>query len=117
MTTLRVRLCPSIASNFRLANVRRARPRVRARQQYCENGGQEYAVKSSGPADRGDRRAEAAHLVEIGKIGPYQRAKAASDIGERCRFLARQCYCVAVTTTGMNTGTAMPRPGTGLAIQ
>ena len=33
---------------------------------------------------------EAVYLVEIGKIGADQRAKAASDIGERCRVLARE---------------------------
>src|SRR6516164_9034894 len=36
---------------------------------------------------------EATHFVEIGKIGPYQRTKAAGDIGERRRFLARQYHC------------------------
>ena len=86
--------------------------------QHCENGGQEYAVKSSGPADRGDRRTEAAHFVEIGKIGPYQRTKAGGDIGERRRFLRDSIIAtIAVTTTGTNTGTAMPRPGTRSAIQ
>ena len=49
--------------------------------------------KVPAPADRGDRRTEAAHFVEIGKIGPYQRTKAGGDIGERRRFLARQYHC------------------------
>ena len=61
--------------------MRRAWPRVEARQQHGENTGQEYAVKSPGAADRSDRRAEATHLAEIGKIGPDQRTKAACDIG------------------------------------
>ena len=54
-----------------LPGQRRARPRIKACQQHGENGGQEYAVKSPGAADRSDGRAEAAHLVEIGEIGSY----------------------------------------------
>ena len=70
-----------------LPGQRRARPRVKARQQHGKNAGQEYAVKSPGAADRSDGRAEAAHLVEIGKIGTDQRTEAARDIGERRRVL------------------------------
>ena len=60
-----------------LSGMRRALSRKKARQQHGENAGQEYAIKSSGAADRSNRRAEAAHLVEIGEIGADQRAKAA----------------------------------------
>jgi len=64
--------------------------RVKARKQDREDTGKKDAVERSGAADRGDRRAEAAHLVEIGQIGTNQRAKAAGDIGQRRSILARQ---------------------------
>jgi hypothetical protein len=41
--------------------------RVKARKQHREDTGKKDAVERSGAADRGDRRAEAAHLVEIGQ--------------------------------------------------
>jgi hypothetical protein len=47
--------------------------RVKTRQQDGENAGQEYAVKSSGTADRGYRSAEAAHLIKVGEISADQR--------------------------------------------
>jgi hypothetical protein len=53
-----------------------------------ENARQEYAVKSSGTADRGDRLAEATDLIEVGKISTDQRPETASDIGQRRRVLA-----------------------------
>src|SRR6516165_9664677 len=83
----------SPSSHSRLSGVRHTRPRIKTRQQYGENASQEYAVKSSGAADRSDRRAEAAYLVEIGKIRADQRTEAASDIGRRRRVLAREDYC------------------------
>jgi len=66
----------------------RAWPRVKASEQHGKNAGQKYAVKSASAADRSDRRAQATHLVEIGKISTDQRAEAASDIGQRRRVLA-----------------------------
>jgi hypothetical protein len=39
-------------------------------------------VKSSGTADRGHRRAEAAHLIEVGEISTDQRAEVARRHGE-----------------------------------
>src|SRR6266571_4187676 len=68
-----------------LSGLRRAWPGIKTCQQYSKNAGQEYAVKSSRAADRSDRSAEAAHLVEIGEVSADQRAEAASDIGKRCR--------------------------------
>jgi hypothetical protein len=93
---------------------RGARPRIKIGEQHGKNAGQEYAVKGSGAADRSDRRAQATHLVEVGEIGPNQRAEAASNIGKR-RAVSRESRIatIAVTTTGTNTGTAMPRPETG----
>ena len=64
-----------------LTSGRRAWPRVKAGEQHGKNAGQKYAVKSASAADRSDRRAQARHLVEIGKISTDQRAEAASDIG------------------------------------
>jgi|GEM_PF-6215649 len=59
-------------------------------QQHGENAGEKNTVEGSGTADRGDRRTEAAHLVEIGEVGADQRAHAAGDIGEGRGVSARQ---------------------------
>src|SRR6476469_3238662 len=48
-----------------------------------EDGIQEYSVKSSCPADRSHRRAEALNAAEIEKIRTDQDAQAPSYIGER----------------------------------
>ena len=54
------------------------------------------------------------HLVEVGEVGADQRAEAAGDIGERRGFSRDSTKAtMAVTSAGKNTGTAMPRPGTG----
>ena len=47
----------------RLSGVCRAWPRGKTCQQDGQNTGQEYAVKSSGTADRGHWRAEATHRL------------------------------------------------------
>ena len=87
---------------------------IKAGQQHGEDAGKENAVEGAGAADRRNRRAEAAHLVEVGKVGADQRAQAAAYVGER-RANSRDSSSAttAVATAGKNTGTAMPMPGTG----
>ena len=58
-------------------------PAGKARQQHRHDAGEEDAVEGPGAADRGDRRAEPAHGVEIEEVGPDQCAEAAGNIGER----------------------------------
>ena len=45
-------------------------------------------VERSGAANRGDRRAQAADLVEIEQIGADKRSHRAADIGQRRRVFA-----------------------------
>ena len=93
----------------RLSGVFRAWPRVKTRQQNGQNAGQEYAVKSSGTADRGYRRAEATHLVKVGEISADQRAEAASDKASRADSSRDSITAtMAVTRTGMNIGMSLP---------
>ena len=56
---------------------------VEARQQDGEDAGEKNAVESPSAADRSDRRAEAAHLVEVGEVDADEGAQAAGHIGRR----------------------------------
>src|SRR3954471_16071224 len=73
-----------------IAPISPGRPGLRgrgdARDQNRENPGQEYSVEGSGAADRGDRRAKAADLVQVEQIGADQGSHRAADIGERRRI-------------------------------
>src|SRR3954454_23357326 len=66
----------------------RLRWRNDAREQDCENPGQEYSIESAGAADGGDRRAKAADLVQIEKIGTDQGSHGSADVGQWRRVLA-----------------------------
>src|ERR1700733_10292436 len=67
-----------------------ARPGIEIGDEHGENAGEKNTVEGAGAADRSDRRAEPADLVEIGQIGADQRAEAAGDISEWRSVAARQ---------------------------
>src|ERR1700733_15408647 len=73
-----------------LSWLRLARVRVKTGDENRKNAGEEYAVERPGAADGSNRRAEAAHFVEVRQIGPDQRSKASGDIGEGRRVSPRQ---------------------------
>jgi hypothetical protein len=82
-------------------------------KQHCEDTGKKDAIERSGPADRSDGRAKAAHLVEIGLSAPTSvpRPPAIWANGGASLRDSRSATA-AVTKAGMNTGTAIPSPGT-----
>src|SRR5579862_1765659 len=59
------------------------RPCVKISDEHGEDAGEKNAVEGAGAADRSYRRAQSAHFVQIGEIGPNQRAQAAGDVGKR----------------------------------
>src|SRR5207237_1902356 len=58
----------------------------RRHQQDREDACHEDAVESPGPADRSDRSVQAAHLIEVEKVGADQRPQAAGNVGQGRRL-------------------------------
>src|SRR5271166_2245311 len=58
--------------------------------QHRQDAGQKDPVEVSGPTDRSNRCPQPLHLIQVEKIGSYEGAERAADIGKRRRIPARQ---------------------------